>query len=199
MERGDNLNIEQLLFGDTNRVRHVIRFGTCHRVRDENVAEHSYFTAFYAMMIGRALDISSGEMAELLQRALIHDIEEAESGDFSRPFKYSSKELKAALDVAAWNSMAKILNPVVGVNEVLDLTRMWRRSKEGNTGAILDFADFLSVLGYVAGEIRASNRTMRFHCKDMTRYYERFSGKRFDFLRPWIDQADNILRKEFRE
>ncbi len=199
MARGDNLNIEQMLFGDTNRIRHVIRFGTCHRVRDENVAEHSYFTAFYAMIIGRALDISDGHMAELLQRALIHDIEEAESGDFSRPFKYSTRELKAALDVAAEESMVKILSPMVEVNEVIDLTKMWKRSKKDMVGAILDFSDFLSVLSYVVGEIRASNYTLKMHCRDMTRYYERFSDKRFDFLRPWIYQADKILRKEFSE
>ena len=98
------INVEGLMFGAPARLKYVTRFGTVHRVKDENVAEHCFFTAFFSLIICDWINANARyvkvNVGATLSRALMHDLEEAVSGDFPRPFKHSDPQLHAALEKA---------------------------------------------------------------------------------------------------
>ncbi len=196
------LSLRELLLGEPNRLRHVVRFGNCHRVHDESVAEHSYFTALYAMFLGEwcnARNPSSVDMAKLLKSALLHDVEEARSGDFPRPFKYSSAAVRDALNEASGVAFVQCVESLVKNNAhaVQRLKGLWTDSKDRSLeGRIVAFADYLSVVGYLWLEVAGSNVTMRQHVRDMELYAAEFEHESFEPLRPLINDAAKLV-KEF--
>lgn len=65
----------------------------------EDVAQHSYLTAMYAMILaglerrrGRKVDVE-----KLLRMALLHDAEESRTGDIHHPFKHQDRLLQKRL------------------------------------------------------------------------------------------------------
>lgn len=206
----NQLNLKTMLTGEPNRLRHIVRFGNCHKIHKESVAEHSYFTVFYSLMIGAWLQGQVREnpegitnqyvlnMGKLLARATLHDLEEARSGDFPRPFKYSSPEIKSALDKA---SVFAFRQCVAGLSfwtpDLAILETLWSSAKDETIeGRIVRFADYLSVVAYLWLEIQGSNLTMRQHVSDMAKYAEEFDGPEYDCMRPLVSEAKELV-KEF--
>jgi 5'-deoxynucleotidase YfbR-like HD superfamily hydrolase len=66
----------------------------------EDVAQHSYFTALYAMVLAD-LEKEKGtkvDVERLLRMALLHDAEEARTGDIHHPFKHQDAAFAEKLD-----------------------------------------------------------------------------------------------------
>jgi len=66
----------------------------------EDVAQHSYFTALYAMVLAD-LEKERGtkvDVERLLRMALLHDAEEARTGDIHHPFKHQDEAFAEKLD-----------------------------------------------------------------------------------------------------
>jgi 5'-deoxynucleotidase YfbR-like HD superfamily hydrolase len=175
----------------------------------ENVAEHSFYVAFYCLMIAKwhnsrttdpiderhfAVQIN---IPELLQRALIHDLEEAVSGDFPRRFKHSTPELKQTLDVASMEAFKQVLRGVWyqgESRETKSFFHSWANSKDDTIeGRILEFSDFIAVLGYLWEEIRGGVSKLGDHVQEMVKYYSKFEDPKFDFLRPLVIQAGEMM------
>ena len=160
------INIEKMLVGDLARLRNVIRFGVCRRTHDESVAEHSYYVVLYTMLLG--LDYESRNayrMVELDWRKLmvgstLHDAEESVTGDFPRPYKYSSEKLKGELDnsaVEVTKEIMETLNSSPHVVNILNQYTIKAKDKETIEGRIIALADFLSVVSYIYQEYLAGN------------------------------------------
>ena len=69
----------------------------------EDVAQHSYFTALYAMVLAD-LEREKGtkvDVERLLRMALLHDAEEARTGDIHHPFKHQDAAFAEKLDTRA--------------------------------------------------------------------------------------------------
>ncbi len=197
------MNLRELLLGHSQRLRYVVRFSTCHRVHDESVAEHSFYTALYTAMMCRGLEIQDEyrgkiDVARAIEGALIHDLEEARSGDFPRPFKYSDERLKQALDNASGAAAHQCFFPIFGTSWMTDrMLFAWARAKDKQTkeGCLVELADYLSVLSYIWAEVRGSNLTMREHLDAMREYHAMFQSARFDFVRSWVDESSDILEE----
>lgn len=197
------LDIREMLLGGPNRLRYVIRFSTCYRAHDESVAEHCFYVAFFCAQIidwvhlhCPRLDVNE---ALVLRRALMHDLEEARSGDFPRPFKHSSAELKSHLDAAGAIALQKTVRPLWSnyASRVEYWTREWEFAKDTTLeGRILEFADFLSCLSYLLQEMQGSNRTVGEHVESMKSYVSVFASEAFKFVRPLVDQAIELLERE---
>jgi 5'-deoxynucleotidase YfbR-like HD superfamily hydrolase len=211
-----NLNIRELLDGNPVRLRYVFRYSTSRVQVPESVAEHSFYVALYCLFIGRwvlancSTDILEGGgisteddrlagasfLADLLQRALLHDMEEARSGDFPRNFKRSTPELHAMLETASTHAMEQVVEGLTGPlnrdNPIgAELCACWQNSKNDTVaGRVLEFADFLSVLSFLLQE---DNRIIKRHVGDMHTYWQRFLGRDYDFIRPLVDQAGAIM------
>jgi len=135
---------------------------------------------------------------KILSRALLHDLDEAATGDVPRFFKYSDPALKTHLDEVAAKGVDQIAGKLWDApSSVCAVTDIWKNAKNDTPeGKILEFADFLSVLSYSWEEVRQSNIIMKEHLTDMVGYYQRFTTKDFDFLRPLIEDARAVLFEE---
>jgi 5'-deoxynucleotidase YfbR-like HD superfamily hydrolase len=225
-----NLNIREMIAGNPIRLRYVFRYSTSRVSCPESVAEHSFFVAFYSMLIGEwvieaTLAQHSGikkpdrmfDWAELLKKALLHDLEEARSGDVPRPFKYSSPELRMMLEAASRAAFVQVLTPVIGPpHEAAPAPenqfnceppsgthslylQLWETAKDDSIeGRIIAFADFLAVLGFMLQECNAGgNKSIWNHVHDMDVYFQGFLRSDFDFIRPLVDQAADLMEEVF--
>jgi len=198
------LDLKEMLIGYSVRLRYVNRFSTCRILNPETVAEHSFFVAYYALLLARwctaqiSVHCLPLNQEKLLARALFHDIDEAVTGDVPRPFKYSDDDLKHKLDIVAAKGVKKITSKLWGESPIgHGMFEDWKDAKDDTLeGRILEFADFLSVLSYIYEEIRASNTIMQEHIAGMQEYYDKFTKSEFDFLRPLIEDAKTILFEE---
>jgi len=199
------LNIRELISGSPSRLRYVWRFSTSRVQHPESVAEHSYYVCLYALLIGERC-ISSAtcdkmiDLQNLLRRAIVHDLEEAKSGDFPRLFKNSKPELKKLLDAVSLTAFSQLMHDVVDHTTAMKYNRIWEDAKdETPEGRILEFADFLCVLGFFNHEHEGGNRTVHNHIQDMQGYFHIFHDKRFDFIRPLVDQSSLLMQEIFND
>lgn len=196
------LNLKEMLIGMPTRLRYVDRFSTCRVIKKESVAEHCFYVALYCLFIAwwcndQDMPVKLNEY-QILSRALLHDFDEAATGDVPRFFKYSDPALKTHLEQVAEKGVHQIASKLWnGSSTIYAVTDIWKNAKNDTPeGRILEFADFLSVLSYSWEEVRQSNVIMGEHLTDMAAYYQRFTAHEFNFIRPLINEARAILFKE---
>lgn len=198
-----NLNITEMLCGDPVRLRYVNRYSTCRVNHQETVAEHSYFVGLYASLIGLWCEHNNIKLAwsSLMLRTMVHDMEEACSGDWPRHFKHSDDDLAANLDRVAKiaiTRMSKRLTEMEDPGTVI--IHLWTVAKDDTPeGRIVAFADFLSVLSYVSQEHMSGNVFAMEHVQHLDDYFEGFKNAGFDFIRPLVNQAGDFLRSLFAD
>jgi len=170
------LNLRELCLGYATRLRYVKRFSTSHVQHVENVAEHSYYTALYCMLIGRQLE--GVQMGLLLQKALIHDVDEAFSGDIIRMFHRDGGVLEKAAHERAGEMVARFCEAVAtDSSDSAKLVHTWNTAKDPGTleGRIVAYADFLSVLSYVAQEVDCGNHRLLDNLDEIAIYAAKFT------------------------
>ena len=176
------LDFGDLLFGSCRRVSHIKRYSSIPVVRAENVAEHSYYVCLIAMAIAtdymrRTKDDSKINMGHLLQCAIVHDIDEALTGDVLRSVKHGDPAIKSAFD-----SFAKRV--VIGLEQSIGMPflALWENQKSDTLeGYILSLSDLLSVVSYVVEELRSGNsgvyRILHEVAGWITKLQERYTNK----------------------
>lgn len=193
--------LKDLLLGSSSRLKNIIRFSNSHRIQDESVAEHSFSTALYCLVIGEELRQQGLKIdVELaVKRALVHDIEEAHSGDFIRTFKHSDPELSKAIDRAA-EKFAKTLFKEMSPNVCKPLYDLWHHAKDHTMeGMLVEFADFISVLSYVLREASMGNRCLlEENASTLGEYSNKFSAERYGFISSYVKEAQILLYKEIK-
>ena len=186
MNAGTNqpeINLQELLVGVGGRQRFVYRYNTYPVGHPESVAEHSHHVALLTLAIGLWVEAVSGtgfDMRKALMRAILHDIEEAVTGDFPRPFKYSDPRLHAMLEEAgdrAARSVAEAIfprtgpDPDVASEQAMTVLRHWEMSKANDVeGRTVRLADYLSVLSFFHFEARGRPRLLEDHREGMLNY-----------------------------
>lgn len=195
--------IEKLIGSEAQRLRYVERFSACRVMRRENVAEHSYYTALYAMVIFDWLD-AQGRLPRnkpltpgmVLRKALLHDVEEARMGDIPRSTKYSDEKTRSALETIGKREAVTVME---SLTDELSISKFyyvhWKDSKLDVSGKIVAFADYVSVLAYVIEEVRSSNRTILEHVSSLIEYTDKFDAEEYDFLRPLVLECRQLLHR----
>ena len=144
------------------RVAHIQRFNTTPILIRENVAEHSYFVAFYSMLLCEYVRQFGFEpdVEKTLKRALMHDVEEIISGDIITTFKYKNEEFRSLLETLNEGSMDEILKSLP--TELSDnLKDLWKNSKDDSIeGLIVKASDKLSLVTYCMEQINIGNKYM---------------------------------------
>jgi 5'-deoxynucleotidase YfbR-like HD superfamily hydrolase len=129
----------------------------------EDVAQHSYLTALYAMILadlerrrGRRVDVE-----KLLRMALLHDAEESRTGDIHHPFKHQDPAFTKTINDRAlqWFSNLMLNLPDTLAHDYIDL----RKAEEGrSTEAVLvRAADKLEALLWAYEEYLLGNEHVR--------------------------------------
>ena len=130
----------------------------------EDVAQHSYYTALYAMILA---DLERGQGAEvdcerLLRMALLHDAEEARTGDIHHPFKHQDRAFAEILDSRGLEWFGKLLRglPQSLVGEYVGLRKAVRET--GSMEAtILKASDKIEALLWAYEEYLLGNVQVR--------------------------------------
>jgi len=130
----------------------------------EDVAQHSYFTALYAMILadlerGKGVRVDS---ERLLRMALLHDAEEARTGDIHHPFKHQDSAFAETLDSKGLEWFGKLLGglPEGLVGEYVGLRKAVRET--GSIEAvILKAADKIEALLWAYEEYLLGNVQVR--------------------------------------
>lgn len=196
------LHLREMLGGDAIRLRYVQRFGTSLNLHKENVAEHSFYVTFYAMLIARWCQCKGYQVdtERVAWRSILHDLDESVSGDFQRPFKYSHPTITQALKKASLRSMEGIVRRLVSSDSInLTLVESWEHSKDDSVeGSVIEFADFLAVVAHLWQEVKCANNTMLGHYQTMKEYASIFDDRRFDFIRPLVEETHEIVKEVFQ-
>lgn len=150
------MSLHAILYGEFRRAAHVWRFSSLPVIKQENVAEHSFWTALIGMAI--ACEIGREELTgEVAQRAILHDIEEVGTGDLVREMKYFDPELRASIrkvEVQFAAALFDKLGPPAGRH----FEHIWENAKDGTLpGRIVALADLLCVLAYCHSERKMGN------------------------------------------
>ena len=133
---------------ETYKLKNVIRYNTRNKIKDESVAEHSFYVALFTLKLCDEYNIDEKYKSQAIIKALLHDMPEIELNDIThnvkerlnlRPFlkqyedKYFEDNFKDYAELM--NNGDKIVNSIV----------------------IL--ADAMSVYQYILNEVSLGNKT----------------------------------------
>lgn len=147
----------------------------------------------YSYMVGKELE-SKGvkiDFRSLFEKAMLHDIEESQTGDIVRTMKYYSPEIrKCFADVS--NSMMKDLTAIVFPKCSEDIFNAWNNCKDSSIeGEIVQTSDFLCVFAYSIEEIETGNRHMVPVCLDACKIFRTVADSFFN--KELKDICDEVL------
>lgn len=192
------LNIKEMIIGKHCRLRHIIRYSNSPRQHNESVAEHSYYTALYAMIMAECLTHLTINHAILLQKALLHDTDECFSGDFIRVFKRSSEALANLIEKTAKDMIPQAFDMVpADSRQHREMCERWATAKDATVeGDIVAFADFLSVLSYVFQELQSGNKAILGSLEGLEDYLASFKSRKLSrdtHFQLWYKQAQGLI------
>lgn len=157
------MNMKEFLNSQRNLGR-VIRFSAHSRINDENVAEHSYHVTFYAMLLAD-LEKRFGNRVDtekLLRASLLHDLEEAMTGDILHDFKHRDEKLTKEIKRMGLQFFTEMIANLPE-DEAEKYTEIWKNAKDSKTveGRILKAADRLDALLYSIDEYNLGNKKFK--------------------------------------
>lgn len=199
-----NLNLRELLAGRTSQLRNIVRYSNGPRHHDESVAEHSYYTAFYALVMCEVLRKNKVHVDTNLaiRKAVLHDLDECISGDFVRSFKMSRPGLCEAIETAAASQIPELFLPILQNDSVMSSSLAEEaatgKGKDCLEGQVVAFADFLSVLAYAIQEVDTGNAAIVRHLVGLTKYLKSFQKLelfKFEVAMAWYAEAERILER----
>ena len=138
---------------DPMRMHGIIRYVNRARIKDEDLAQHSYSVAYYCFQIAMEFCIPDDIRNEAIAMAIIHDIGECFTSDLPHDVKYENPELKELCD--------KLEKKYV--DQLREISPLWNKleDKENPTisGTMVKLADSMSVEAYAEREISLGNKT----------------------------------------
>jgi len=150
-------------FERVHKLRGIDRCSNTSHILPYSVAEHSFYTALYAMvfahMENERLKEESYNLNLVLQKALVHDLEESETGDILFPLHNDNPEFKKILDFIR----NKCVDLIV-FEELPDMSRnkcvtAWKTAKDDSLeGQLVACMDKFEILIYAISEIDLGNK-----------------------------------------
>lgn len=126
-------------------LHHTERFGPYPTTDSKSIAAHSFDVALLSYLF--AVEIEDADEDLVLRRALVHDLEEAETGDIPRFVKHNNSELKSKLEAVEADIVSSQLELL---EESGTLAEDWKNAKEDSLeGQIVKSADIIcAILDY---------------------------------------------------
>ena len=140
--------IDKTTLSEIYRLKNLIRYNNRTRLKDESVAEHSYYVALISLMICDKLDVTDEIKSKCVIRSLLHDLPEIEINDITHDAKRRmnlSEQLKKFEDNYYEQYFPKYF----------DLMQ-----EKGLVEAIVSLADAESVLQFIQNEISLGNTSV---------------------------------------
>lgn len=176
-------NLSQIVDNPILKSNRVIRYSGIYQAEPESLCEHVLSVQYIAYQI--ALDLinlgESIDLGKLLEKVLLHDVDEVIVGDIPRTTKYATETSKEVLDEIARMSLAKL--PKMDARSV----EVWENAKDSTPeGFILRLADMLDVYKKVRLEItKLNNYEFCGVAIESKEYFESYD---------WIKSMTNIFK-----
>ena len=169
---------------------HVKRFNSQPQHFPESVAEHTFYVAYFTIILSSFLKRAGEPVDETkaIKLALLHDMEEAISGDILNPFKHYNDEVLSAIRKVNKETIGLMFEDLpkdLGA----ELIEIWNEDLERETkeSQIIKVADRLSLIAKCYEEIKAGNGFFE-------PIYERELGKLYKLELSWWQKIkDDIL------
>ena len=107
------------------RMSNMIRYNNAVHIHNENVAEHSFYVAMYAMCICDFLHTGDKFRSVAIEKALIHDVHEIEISDIPHNVKHSMEGLSEFS-----NTQQAVINIVVELADILSVRQYSQQEVE---------------------------------------------------------------------
>ena len=135
------------------RLSYVTRWSKMRCINEESVLEHTGFVAVYSLYLAYKY---GADIGDTLERAVVHDLEEIETGDIPTPTKYSSPEMTECMDRFARISANKI--SIEAFNG--KMYHPWQTAKDKSTkaGMIVSIADAAAIVYKIRQEVSLGNK-----------------------------------------
>jgi putative hydrolase of HD superfamily len=149
---------------EERKLDRIVRFSAHMRIKDESVAEHSFHTALYAMILADLEEKFKNKIdkEKILKTALLHDLEESLTGDIIYGFKHTHASLTKQIKKISLKFLEELLEnlPKENAKEYIEL---WKNQKDLNTieGKIMLAADKLEGLIYSLNEFSLGNKAFK--------------------------------------
>jgi putative hydrolase of HD superfamily len=133
----------------------IIRYNNRPKIKNENVAEHSFYVVTTVLKIASMYGLDSDIKNKALEFAAVHDIGEAFLGDVPFDTKLNNPELSEVLE------KAEVIALEENMPEFADAYRQYLVEEKEETIPYLvtKLADTVSVLQYSNRELELGNRT----------------------------------------
>ena len=134
----------------------VERYSGVYQVKKETLSHHITDVSLLSYIIALKLNTYGENLDKglILEKCLLHDLEETLTGDIPRSTKYYCKSGLEAMQGVADDAMHKITDLIDGSSEIFEL---WGTAKYGKEGMILKLADMICVVRKVMIEVGLLN------------------------------------------
>lgn len=194
------VNFTTLAFNPMSRMNEVSRYSSVYQETNESLAEHITDVSVMSYLIAKTIQSNFTDdidLGKLLEKCLLHDIDEVITGDVPRNTKYATDSVHDNLDQVASNAV-DLIEKYVGIRGICEV---WDFAKEGKEGAILKIVDMLCVVKKSITEIELrgnlsflkvvteleTHLTTMLSCDEV---YNRFEDERTrKFLKNLVSQA----------
>ena len=139
------------------RMDEIIRYSGIHSVKPETLSHHVVEVQLMSLKIAYAIESESGykiDKESLLMKSLLHDLDEVVTGDFPRPIKYWSGNLKDEIEEMSKSVISKMSKKEFGSSEVYT---NWLFAKSDFEGLIVKSVDLLVVAKKALEEVALYN------------------------------------------
>lgn len=133
------------------RLKSIIRYNNRIRIKDESVAEHSFFVAFLVLDICDKLQLTDDITFACMKKAILHDLPEIDLNDIT----YDTK-IKLNL-----HDHLKLYEDEYFDKNVSKHAYLMKNDVKNVINLVVEYADALSVLQYANNEIELGNTSMK--------------------------------------
>lgn len=137
---------------DPIQMQGIIRYANRVRIKDEDLAQHSYSVAYYCFDIAKKYNIPDDIRNEAIAMAIIHDIGECFTSDLPHDVKYENPELKLLCDSLERKYVDKL-------PAIKDVWHKLEDNKNSVQSIMVKLGDSYSVRTYVKRELELGNKT----------------------------------------
>ena len=154
------MNDFENFFEKERNLEEILRYQIRNKVKRESVAEHLFHVTLYSMIM---CDMEKSRGAKIdtervLKTAIIHDLEESETGDVPFVFKHQSDKFEHLVKDMGKDAIKGIFGKMENSDEYV---KLWANQKDMDTieGKIIFAADRLDVLLFAMREKAVGNNT----------------------------------------
>ena len=148
--------LNSVVFSPLMRMNEVKRYSGTRLQEEESLSHHITDVSMMSYIVAKRLisNNDSIDIGSLLEKCLIHDLDEIATGDIPRNTKYAIPGMKVQLDEVSGIAIKKFSDSLLGFD---DLYYKWSDAKSGKEGYILQMVDMLCVVRKASIEVEVYN------------------------------------------